>query len=151
MNKFINFADNIYVLFTRIRMIRELFVLDADPGLFMNKTFDDIEFIDKTLDAMLNELKNNSKLIEREELLSHLAELEWQFGQVLSEFLNIQKALPAEENPAMKGKIAAFQVRSLERKKTAEVSITIEERAESGKTQEPLVSASEYNDLLKAL
>jgi hypothetical protein len=49
MHKHINFEDNIFVLNTRIRMIRDSLILDTDPELFLEKTVDDTNFIDLTL------------------------------------------------------------------------------------------------------
>ena len=146
MNKRLNFEDNIYVLLSRIRMIRDLLVLDADPSLFMDKTMDDIEFIDNTLGKLLMRLMENQRLIEREELLNHLSELEWQFSQILSEFLNDERSLSVKEFPVFKDKIMILRTHSLERRKMAE-------KTESGgkTSEEPLVSSNELNELLKSL
>ncbi|MDR0718667.1 MAG: hypothetical protein LBF78_03450 [Treponema sp.] len=147
MRKRTNFEDNIFILLARIRMIRDLFALDTDPELFLDKTMEDIDFIDDTLSGLLAGLIENQRLIEREELLNHLSELEWQFSQALSEFLNGEGTVSAQEFPALRDKINILRTRCFERRKTAESS-----GASAGSTpEEPLVSSDELNELLKGL
>ena len=69
MNKRINFEDDIFLLMIRIRMIRDIVTLDADPELFLEKTLDDIFFVDQTLKTLLGDLERHNHLIERDELL----------------------------------------------------------------------------------
>ena len=160
MVKCVNYADNIYMLFTRIKMVREYLVLDADPGLFVSKILDDIEFTDKTLETLFNEISGNLKLIERDELLSHLSELELQFGEFLSNFLLYVKKNSGNIDPKNKElteeyhqqteKIASFQAKNSERKKIAAESASTVVSSEFGTAAESLVSVAEHNELLKA-
>ncbi|MDR1566687.1 MAG: hypothetical protein LBS48_05330 [Treponema sp.] len=146
MNKRINFEDNIYATLGRIRMIRDLLALEADPELFLDKTLEDIDFIDSTLRILLSGLLENQYLIEREELLSHISELEWQFSQILGNFLNTQGNIAAQE-PSLRDRIAILRTRSLERRRTAENAGA----AAGSIPEEPVVSSDEISELLRGL
>jgi hypothetical protein len=145
MNKRINFEDNIYILLARIKMIRDLLALDTDPGLFLDKTLEDIDFIDATLQALQAQMQENLRLIEREELLNHLSELEMQFAQALSGFLDSEGTISAREYPAIRDKMAILRTRSLDRRKMSENSAV----AIGSFSEAPVVSSDELNELLK--
>jgi hypothetical protein len=147
MNKRINFEDNIFILNGRIRMIRDLLVLDTDPDLFLEKTIEDIDFIDKTLDALLGNLIENKRLLERDAEFDNLSDLEWQFGRVLGDFLDNPGTISAAQFPILKGKIVMLRKRSQDRLKAAENSRFQGEPALS----EPVVSSLELSELLKEL
>jgi len=146
MNKRVNFEDNIFILMVRIRLIRDIITLDADPELFLEKTLDDIDFTDQTLGILLGYLKENSRLIEREELLEHLSELEWQFSRVLQELLDHNGNICIREIPSISEKLTAFRDNSMERRRS------IEELgpSEGSRPDEPIVSSDELTELLKA-
>ena len=146
MNKRINFEDSIFMLIMRIHMLRDSILLDADPELFLEKTLDDIYFVDSTLKILLEYLQENSRLIEREELLEHLSEAEWQFSQALSELLNHSGNISIQEIPPEKEKITAIRKNSLERRKTVENLNSSFNSLPSS----PIVSSDEITELLKA-
>jgi hypothetical protein len=145
MNKRINFEDNIFILNGQIRMIRNLLILDTDPDLFLEKTIEDIEFIDKTLEALLENLSENKRLLERDAEFDNLADLEWQFTRILSDFLDSSGNISAARFPILKGKIALLRKRSQERQKDMEISRNQAEPLLS----EPVVSSLELSELLK--
>jgi hypothetical protein len=145
MNKRVNFEDNIFILMNRIKMLRDLFTLDADPGLFLEKTMDDIDFITQALSLLLQQLLENQRFIERAELFQYLEELEWQFSQVLSDFMNNQGTISIQEIPAAVEKIRILRSHSLERRKTAEIAGGASE-SQAGET---VVSQDELSELLK--
>ena len=146
MNKQVNFEDNIFILMMRIRMIRDIIALDADPELFLEKTLDDIYFVDHSLRVLLGYLEENSRLIEREELLEHFSEVEWQFSQVLSELLSHEGNLSIRDIHPIREKLTVFRNNSLERKSIAEHLSPVGETA----SNEPVVSSDELTELLKA-
>jgi hypothetical protein len=119
MNKRINFEDDIFLLMFRIRMIRDIITLDADPELFLEKTLDDICFIDQSLKSLLGNLEHNHHLIEREDLLEQLSNAEGQFTQVLKEFSDHEGNFSIMELPSLLEKISAFRTCSIERQKAA--------------------------------
>jgi len=146
MNKKVNFEDNIFILMMRIRMIRDIIILDADPELFMEKILDDICFADHTLGVLLGYLQENQRLIELDELLEHFSELEWQFSLVLKELLDHDGNISVRGNPVLVEKLSAFRTSSLERRKISDnLSSTGENVAGS-----PIVSSDELTELLKA-
>ena len=146
MNKRVNFEDTIFILMVRIRVIQDSITLDADPELFLEKTLDDIRFIDGTLATVLGYLRENSRLIEREELLEHLSELEWQFSRVLQDMLDHEGNISVREIPPIREKLASYRSNSLERRKIIE-NLGPSEGSSSG---EPVVSSDELTELLKA-
>ena len=146
MNKRVNFEDSLFILMMRIRMIRDIITLDADPELFLEKTLDDIFFADQTLRVLLEYLQENHYLIERVELLEHLSELEWQFSRLLQELLDHNGSFSICEIPAIKEKISNCRSNSLERQRAAE-SLS---PAGSSLPGEPVVSSDELTELLKA-
>jgi hypothetical protein len=145
MNKRINFEDNIFILNVRIRMIRDILVLDTDPDLFLEKTMEDIDFINNTLEALLGNLIENKRLLERDTEFDNLSDLEWQFSQVLAEFLNGAGNISAAQFPMLKGKITMLRKYSQERKKAMEDARSPAESSAA----EPVVSSLELSELLK--
>ncbi|MDR3303629.1 MAG: hypothetical protein LBS86_04385 [Treponema sp.] len=142
MNKHINFEDNIFILNMRVRMIRDLLLLETDSELFLRKTVEDMKFIDTILAAMLKNLTENVHLIERNEQFDNLSEIEWQFSQVLSLFLDGSGNISAEHCPEFRKDITYLSNQSLGRKQT------IDTLSNSTIVTEPLVSSLEMNALL---
>ena len=147
MNKRINFEDNIFILMMRIRMIRDIITLDADPELFMEKLLDDICFADHTLGILLGYLKENQRLIGLDELLEQFSDVEWQFSLVLKDLLDHEGNISVSENQLISEKITAFRNNSMERRRSSnELSSAGENMSGS-----PIVSSDEITELLKAL
>jgi hypothetical protein len=143
MNKRVNFEDSIFILMSRLRILRDLFTLDADPELFLEKTLDDVDFIARSLSLLLQQLLENQRLIEREDIFSLFSELEWQFSQVISDLMSSQGSVSVREYPAAIDKMRILRSQSLERRKTAETS------GGRGQAGEPVVSSDELSELLK--
>jgi hypothetical protein len=145
MHKRVNFEDNIFIIAARIRVMRDLLVLDTDPELFLEKTLDDISFVDHTLDMLLGNLMANERLLDRNETLENLGDLEWQFTQVLSVLQNGSGNISALNFPLLREKIRILQNRSQERQKT------IGESKEPGEDAalEGAVSSDELSELLR--
>jgi len=148
MNKQVNFEDNIFILMMRIRMIRDTITLDADPELFLEKTMDDINFIDNSLSVILGYLRENNRLIERDEMLEHISELEWQFAQVIQDLTNNTGNFSVRQIPALMLKLGLVRNKSLERRRTARNLSPI---GDSQNDDEQIVSSDELTELLKAL
>ena len=127
-------------------MIQDTITLDADPDFFLEKTLDDIYFTDHLLKVLLSSLQANHFLIERAELLEHLADLELQFSRVLQNFLDHDGNISIRAAPSKGEKITACRNNSLERQKLiGELS-----PAGAGKSVSPIVSSDELTELLKA-
>ncbi|MDR0597690.1 MAG: hypothetical protein LBG14_04205 [Treponema sp.] len=145
MGRQINLEDTIFILNTRIRMIRDLLILDADPDFFLDTTLSDLEFIDDALGTLLQELVENTRLIDRNGQLRKLHETERQLWGVLGELANGSGTVSAALYPALRERIGLLRECSLERQKAVEQRIRNEEPLPS----EPVVSSDELNELLR--
>ncbi|MDR3333297.1 MAG: hypothetical protein LBT13_00195 [Treponema sp.] len=145
MNRHINFEDNIFILNLRIRLIRDSLALNADPELFLKKIVEDIEFIDIALSRLLDDLVENISFIGRDEQFDNLAEIEWQFSQVLTRFLNSSRNISAAQLPILREKLVFLQNHSAARRKTIDDA----ESQMEGVYVEPVVSSAELSELLK--
>jgi hypothetical protein len=148
MNKRINFEDNIFILNVRIRMIQDMLILDTDPELFLEKTMDDAEFINTGLEALLGQLLENERLIERDEQLYNLRETEKRFLELLSNLESGRGSISGSRFPVICPRIAQVRESSALRRKT------IEEYADRNlktSVESMVVSSDELHELLKAL
>jgi hypothetical protein len=148
MNKRINFEDSIFIINTRIRIIRDMLLLDTDPDLFLEKTLDDIDFIDRILSILMDQLSDNKRFIERTEQFHNLAETERIFADVLSDLLNGDSAISAARFPAIRDRLTLLWNHTLERRKT--IANTADFESE-GVSVDPVVSCDELNELLQNL
>ncbi|GHV79674.1 hypothetical protein AGMMS49944_14650 [Spirochaetia bacterium] len=147
MNKQINFEDNIFILNTRIRMIRDLLILDADPDIFLDKTLTDVDFIDAALGVLLRDLIENTHLLERNGQFYNLYDAEQLFLGVLWDLANGPGTVSVGPYPVLKDKIALMREHALERRKTIEEYLGDDDISSS----EPVVSSDELNGLLLGL
>jgi hypothetical protein len=145
MNRQLNFGDTIFILNARIRMIRDLLVLDADPDFFLDKTLSDVDFIDAALEALLRELAENTRLIGRSGHFRNLHETERQFLGILHDLANGSGTVSVASYPELQEKVDLIRKHSLERQKTAEQHLKVEQFPSS----EPAVSPDELNELLR--
>jgi len=147
MNKQFNLDDNIFILNVKLRMLQDLLSLDPDPGLFLKKTLEDMDFIDNALSTMMKYLTDRTKLLDREEGLEKLADMEWRFEQILTGIRgdsDIISALNLDEN---KEKLQIYKNNCIQRRKIIESSRSGENESET----EPLVTHNELNQLLSDL
>jgi hypothetical protein len=146
MNKYINFEDTIFILNIQIRMIRDLLILDADPGLFLEKTLGDIDFIDTSLSVVLGNLMENERLIGKDELFHNLYETERRFSDVLSQMEHGSGGISGVQFPVIREKIAALRDKTRERRGIIKDTAAKNDQ----KTLEPMgVSSVELCELLK--
>ena len=146
MNKRVNFEDSLFILMMHLRLIQDIITLDADPEFFLGKTLDDIYFTDRLLGILMGSLQENNFLIEREELLEHLADIEVRFTQVLQNLLNHGGNISIRQAPSITERVAACRDNSLARQET----IARLSPAGAGKSSSPIVSSDELTELLKA-
>jgi hypothetical protein len=145
MNKQINFLDTIFILNTRIRMIRDMLILDVDPDFFLDATLSDVEFIDAALGELLKALIENIRLIDRNGQFRNLQETERQFIGALGDMTNGPGPLVVASFLALREKLGLIREHSLERQKIIEQSISVDKMSLS----EPVVSSDELNELLR--
>jgi hypothetical protein len=148
MYKRINFEDSIFIINTRIRIIRDMLLLDTDPDMFLEKTLDDVDFVDKSLSFLLEQLSDNKRFIERTEQFHNLAETERTFAEVLLDLVNGDSTISSGKFPAIRDRLTFLWNHSQERKKTIEGAAGPE--IEEGVVN-PMVSSDELNELLQDL
>jgi hypothetical protein len=146
MKKRVNYEDNTFIINTRIRLLQDIFVLEADSALFFNKALDELDFINNTLDALLKDFLENNKLIERSERLRDLLETEWRFTSVLNYLISGQGSLVDDFYPRLVPKLKSLLGDCTQRR-----SVIEKEKADSEKNpvDERLVSSLELSELLK--
>ena len=145
MNKQDNFEDNLYLLLIRIKLIQDTLILNTDRELFFTKTLEDIEFVDQILGITFRKLDENKQRIDREGLLDHLFEIEWQFSKVLTEIINGSGSFSVPAIPSLREKLSDMRKASLERRETVQtLSNKMEDYLEA-----PVISSDELNELLK--
>ncbi len=146
MNKRINFEDNTFILNNRIRMIENTIILDADPDLFLEKTIEDMDFIDISLAFLLESLTKNEKLIERSAQFYNLMETETKFMEILEKITQSTGSISTAEFPIIVEKIENFRLRSAGRQNIIQDAVNSLDNT----TQDPnVVSSDELNALLK--
>ncbi|GHV86704.1 hypothetical protein AGMMS50230_23120 [Spirochaetia bacterium] len=144
MNQHINFEDNIFILNIRIRMIQDLLILDTDADIFLSKTMDDLDFVNGSLSSLLLNLKENFRLIDRDEQFHNLLETERQFREVLGELDRGEGNISAIRYPELRERIELFEGQSRDRQHSIEDLITETKHF----TMEPVVSRDELHELL---
>ena len=144
MNKHINFEDNIFVLNLRIRMVQDLLILDTDIELFLHKTLEDLDFLNSSLTTLLTNLKENYRLIERDEQFHNLMETERQYCEVLSEMDHGEGSISAIQYPELRDRINILMSRSQDRQNSIK-DLIVESK---NLTLEPVVGYDEMHELL---
>jgi hypothetical protein len=144
MNR-LNFEDTIFILNMRIRLLRDTLRLNPPPELFLNKTLDDLEFLDGILGTFTRDLAengNNNPIAG--ELAEYITDTEWQFSQLLTEFSINTGSLSVSAFPQIQEKTTVLCVNSNTRRMLIDKSDISTEAAQS----EPVVTSAEFIGLL---
>jgi len=140
----LNFEDTIFILNMRIRMIRDTLRLTPPPELFLEKSLDDLEFIDSVLEELVRSFTESGSQYDRNGEFEYISDTEWQLSQLLTEFSLESSPFSAQTFPETIEKIAALRSSSNIRRKTLEETSVPLEIAHA----EPVVSSAELNGLL---
>ena len=132
-----NFVDAIFIVNMRIRMIRDTLRLNPPPELFLERTLDDLAFIDWVLSILAEVLTTNEEY-------AYASDTEWQFSQLLTEFSAESSPFSSATFIETRDKIAILRETSDERRKAIEESDLPVEMAKA----EPVVSSAELSGLL---
>jgi len=108
MEKNLNYEDNIFILNTAIRMISDINLLEADHTLFFDKTLEDLEFTNRTAASLVENLLQNTQLVDWDDYIYKLCETEKKFSLLLNAILNGNGCISAKKFPAIAGKIEAL-------------------------------------------
>jgi len=124
-------------------MIRDTLRLNPPPELFLEKSLDDLAFIDNVLEALVRTFLENGNHYGNGES-DYISDTEWQFIQLLTEFSLESSPFSAGIFPETLEKIAVLRRASDVRRKAVEGSGLPSEIAQA----EPVVTSAEMNGLL---
>jgi hypothetical protein len=146
MGKCVNYEDNAFIINTRLRLLSDIFTLDTDPALFFTKALDDLDFINITLQSLLDNLLSNERLIEQEEQFHTLLETEWQFNLLLNNLIQGRGSLAMYFHPKLTPKLESIRNDCIKRQDI----IKEKEMTRTGdRTDVLVVSSFELSELLK--
>jgi len=131
----------------RIRVTRDTLHLNPPPDLFMEKSLDDLAFINNTLELLVRTIMENTDQYSGNGETEYIADTEWQFTQVLTEFARESSPFATYALPETMQKINVMRTPSEARRKTMEGTGQPFEIAQS----EPVVTSAELNGLLGSL
>lgn len=141
----VNYADDLYYIHTMVKSLKSGMNLDIDPDIFRDKITEDIFFIDSVFFRLLTSLKQNRRLIKRQEYLRMLLRALRGYGEFLSDA--IEGTLPFSRHLApLEEKFSAVRAH------VQEISREIREilKSEGGAEEvSSMVSAEEYEFLLQ--
>ena len=118
-------------------MVQDTLALDAAPGIFLEKTVEDCDFINKCSEILFDSLSNNKQLIERDEQLHNLYEMEVRYSNILFSMLHSSVAFSVREFPTIEPSLRVLHENSTKRLATIDgllkeaPSSSIESRAVS--------------------
>jgi len=128
----------------RIRVIRDTLHLNPPPEIFMEKSVDDLAFINSALELLVRAIMENADQYSGNGETEYIADTEWQFTQVLTEFALESSPFAAHALPGTMQQIAVMRASSESRRKVIEGTGQPLEIAQS----EPVVTSAELNGLL---
>ena len=141
-----SFEDTIFILNIRIRMIKDTLRLNPPPELFLERTLDDLAFIDTTLELLTETLIKNLSQYGGNGEFEYLSDTEWQFSQLLTEFSLESSPFSVTIFPETQKTINMLRENGNVRRKTiAEYTLEAEIAL-----AEPVVSSAELSGLLGA-
>ncbi|MDR0409391.1 MAG: hypothetical protein LBH18_03235 [Spirochaetaceae bacterium] len=148
MNQQLNYEDNIFILNSKIRVIADMLMLDADPDIFLEKTLEDIDFIAAKLTLLRETLTLNTQLISRSEQFHNLDETCDRFLDLLNNMLRGDGCFCAKNYPIVEEPVNILIAHCLNQQKLIKSAVT------EGKEKAPdprLVSADELSALLDGM
>ncbi len=95
----INYKATLDYLSLTIQTLRTGIQLDIDPDLFLDKSLEDLLFIDSILSRLLHQLRDNPYLYRRIEYLTQLGKTKEEFIQLITEVMNRGTFLNEPLNP----------------------------------------------------
>ena len=127
-------------------MIRDLLILDTDAVLFLDKTMDDLVFIHNCLDNLFSSLKENRRLIERDEQFHNLAQTEQKLSEVLAEIEQGDGSISVRHYPELREQITFLLSHCHERQHSIQDMLANSQHP----VPEPVVSHDELHELLNS-
>jgi hypothetical protein len=143
----LNFEDTVFIMNMRIRMIQYTLRLSPPPGLFLETTLNDLAFINVILNFLVRTLKENNSQLSGNGEFDSVSDAEWQFNQLLTEFLYDSGLFASHVNAEIREKILSLRENSNMRRNDLFESGQAAAVA-AGDQAEPVVSFAELNGLL---
>jgi len=115
--------DTVFLLNIRIRMVRDTMRLNPPGALFMDRCMADIGFIDRVLSDLSGQVTARETAGDSESALGELdyaSDTEWQFNQLLTEFLLQSNPFSAQAPSQTREEIVALRDGSNARRKIFE-------------------------------
>jgi len=138
------FEDTVFLLNIRIRMVRDTMRLNPSGELFMDKCMDDIAFIDEVLSGIVRQASREGQPESEAWIASidYVSDTEWQFSQLLTEFLLESNAFSARTHASARGKVVSLRDESNGRRKVFEKFVMAQ-----GDSEETVVGPTELSIL----
>jgi len=141
------FEDTVFLLNIRIRMVRDTMRLNPLADLFMERCLEDIAFIDHVLAVLAKQITEDGEHGGANgsaySAFDYAADTEWQFSQLLTEFLLESNAFSAQASSQTHEKIMVLRNVSNGRRKIFE-NLGTSSQPDSA---EPMVSSTELSIL----
>ncbi|MDR1363023.1 MAG: hypothetical protein LBJ35_03115 [Spirochaetaceae bacterium] len=148
MNQQLNYEDNIFILNSKIRVIEDMLLLDADPDIFLERTLEDFDFIAAKLTLLQETLAFNTQLISRNAQFHNLEETYEHFLDLLNDMLRGAGCFSAKNYPIVKEPLSALAAHCLNQQKLIKASMA---EAGGNTLDHRLVSADELTALLDGI
>jgi len=139
----VSFEDSVFIINIRLRAIRDTLCLNPPHELFLEKTIDDLVFVDRILAVLSQSLKDSKNQNNGNGEFDYLIDAEWQFSQLLIEFTRDANLPEGQESSEIKDKISALKNNSDLRRKVLDKTFQSVEQVNT----EPVVSSSELSGL----
>jgi len=81
----VNYTDDIFYINSLIKLLREGLALNLDEDYFLDKTVEDIFFVDSILERIFSSLKEAENLVQRKSYLKELMRAQKQFVNLLED------------------------------------------------------------------
>jgi hypothetical protein len=147
VNKRIHYEDNLFILTAMIHLVRDICILEGSPELFLEKSVEDLRFVDKTLGALLDPLIHNPNFIDRNEQLDQFFEIDKELSVIATLLIENRETFSKDAAliPEMTETLRNICVNSANRQRTIEQNYSPDE---NGSMDHPL-SSSEFTELFK--
>ena len=140
----VKLEDTVFILNMRIRMIKDTLRLSPPPELFLEKSLDDLVFVDSVLEALARRMAAEKGAQSGNSEFECVSDAEWQFNQLLTEFALESSPFPVNAFPEVRNRIAVLRGNSNARRKSLEETNSSVELVRA----EPVVTSAEMSSLL---
>jgi hypothetical protein len=138
--------DNAFVLSVKVRSLSDILQVDADAPLFLDNVLDEIAFTGRTAERLLDTVKQNDSIIDREELLYSFYDAENRLLNLLAGMEQGRYCFHLDDNPEIAEQVHSAQ--DTARPQKEELEALLAENPESAGDPR-VVSSAEMAQLLQ--